>query len=357
MNKIRLISLFSGYDSQALSMERLKRDFPNEFDYELVAWCEIDNAAIKAHNALFPQWSDRNMGDICKLDPKIIPDCDVITWSFPCQAISNAGKQAGLKEGSGTTSSLAWECIKIFKEKRPKYLLMENVAAICQKKFKDDFAALRKAIEDLGYVNYWELKNSKDFGVPQNRLRCFMVSILRTKDEPKPTYNFPKGFPLNTTVEDYMVDADLVGEEYYISQERVTSKVLSDILDQPNVRAEMEKLYHEEWKERMINKESILVDPCPADKRYLFESAEWESYEEGSENLSPHFDIFRVIIKDGAREISVELRIDVWYQSKDRYSEIIAQEVNRLIRNYPISNHKELEDKILTILNEKYFKD
>lgn len=92
MQKIRLISLFSGYDSQALAMERLKRDFPNDFDYELVAWCEIETSAIKAHNALFPQWSDRNVGDICKVNPDELPDCDVITYSFPCQDISNAGK-------------------------------------------------------------------------------------------------------------------------------------------------------------------------------------------------------------------------------------------------------------------------
>lgn len=97
MRKIRLISLFSGYDSQALAMERLKRDYPDDFDYELVAWCEIDKDAIKAHNALFPQWSDLNVGDICKVNPDDLPDCDCITWSFPCQAISSAGKQEGFR--------------------------------------------------------------------------------------------------------------------------------------------------------------------------------------------------------------------------------------------------------------------
>ena len=83
MEKIRLVTLFSGYDSQALSMNRLNADFPG-FDYELVAWCEIEDAAIKAHNALFPQWADRNLGDICKVDPNDVPDCDCLTYSFPC---------------------------------------------------------------------------------------------------------------------------------------------------------------------------------------------------------------------------------------------------------------------------------
>lgn len=145
MNKIRLVSLFSGYDSQALAMERLKRDFAG-FDYELVAWCEIEDVAIKAHNALFPQWSDRNLGDICKVNPDDVPDCDVLTYSFPCQDISNAGKQKGFEQGSGSRSSLLWECEKIIKAKRPKYLLMENVKALVQRKFMPEFQNLQTLV-------------------------------------------------------------------------------------------------------------------------------------------------------------------------------------------------------------------
>lgn len=249
---IRLVSLFSGYDSQALSMERLKRDYPNEFDYELVAWCEIEAAAIKAHNALFPQWSNRNLGDIMQVKPEDVPDCDVITWSFPCQAISNAGKQGGFKEGSGTTSSLAWECLKIFKAKRPKYLLMENVSAICQRKFANDFAMLRQAIEELGYMNYYQLLNSRDFSVPQNRLRCFMLSILRTDEDPNPTYDFPSPIPLTQCVEDIMVPLSEVPDDAWIDPERVTNKVVRDILDQPNVYEELLWRYHVEEASRRL---------------------------------------------------------------------------------------------------------
>lgn len=250
MKKIRLITLFSGYDSQALAMKRLKRDAP-PFDYELVAWCEIDKDAIKAHDILFPQWSDRNMGDICEVDANDVPDCDIVTWSFPCTSISNAGKQAGLTENSGTASSLVWECYKIFEAKRPKYLVMENVKALTQKKFQADFQMLRDRLEELGYVNYWQVLNAKEFGVAQNRERVFMVSILRTEDAPEPYYEFPQGFPLTKCVEDYMENAEDVPEDYYIDKNRLTSKVLTDILDQPNVRAEFEKLYHEEWKKKL----------------------------------------------------------------------------------------------------------
>ena len=244
MKKIKLVTLFSGYDSQALAMERLKRDWGGQFDYELVAWCEIEPAAIKAHNALFPQWAERNLGDICKVNPNDVPDCDCLTYSFPCQDISNAGKQKGFEQGSGSRSSLLWECEKIIKVKRPQYLLMENVKALVQKKFMQEFQRWIDTLAALGYSNYWKVLNAKDYGVAQNRERVFMVSIL---GEHQP-YNFPQPFELTKCVEDYMEPAEEIGEEYFISQDRVTNKVLSDILDQPNVRAEMEKLYHEEWK-------------------------------------------------------------------------------------------------------------
>lgn len=83
MEKIRVFTAFAGYDSQCLALERLKRDFP-EFDYELVGWSEIDRYAIMAHNALFPQWSDRNYGDISKIEWEQVPDFDLFTYSFPC---------------------------------------------------------------------------------------------------------------------------------------------------------------------------------------------------------------------------------------------------------------------------------
>ena len=168
-----------------------------------------------------------------------------------CQDISNAGKQRGLEQGSGSRSSLLWECEKIIKAKRPQYLLMENVKALVQKKFMPEFQRWIDTLKELGYANYWKVLNAKDFGVAQNRERVFMVSILRTEDNPNPTYNFPAPMPLTKCVEDYMEPAEEIGEEYFISQDRVTNKVLSDILDQPNVRAEMEKLYHEEWQKAL----------------------------------------------------------------------------------------------------------
>lgn len=253
MDRLRVFTAFSGYDSQCLALERLKRDWEGQFDYELIGWSEIEPAAIKAHDALFPQWRGRNLGDIAAVRWEETADFDLFTYSFPCQDISNAGKQAGFTEGSGSRSSLLWECEKAIRVKRPRFLLMENVKALVQKKFMPEFQRWQETLDALGYANFWKVLNAKDYGVAQNRERVFMVSMLRTEAEPDPTYNFPDGFPLTKCVEDYMEPAEDVDESYYISRERVTGKVLTDILDQPNVRAEFEKLYHEEWKKRQAS--------------------------------------------------------------------------------------------------------
>lgn len=251
MKKIRVFEAFAGYGSQAIAAKRLHRDFPNEVQFEFVGISEIETNAIKAYAAI--HGDTPNYGDISKIDWTKVSDFDLLTYSFPCTDISNAGKQAGFSEGSETRSSLLWECEKAIRDKRPKYLLMENVKALVQKKFMPDFQRWIELLQSYGYANFWQVLNAKDFGVAQNRERVFMVSILRTLADPNPVYNFPEGFPLDKCVEDYMVDAETIDENYFIDYERVTNKVLSDILDQPNVRAEMEKLYHEEWKERQTS--------------------------------------------------------------------------------------------------------
>ncbi len=224
MQEIRVTTLFSGYDSQCLALNRLKENYP-EFDYELVAWCEIEKSACVAHDALFPQWADRNIGDIAKVDANSLPDCDLMTWSFPCTDISQSGKQAGLQENSGTRSSLAWEAIRLFRAKKPKYLLMENVAALVSSKFIKDFHKILSALEEIGYANFTQVLDASKYGVAQHRERVFMVSILRIGDNPEPKFYFPKPFPLEKRLKDYLEDE--VDEKYYLSDERVQGLILS----------------------------------------------------------------------------------------------------------------------------------
>ena len=96
MAKLRVFTSFSGYDSQCMALDRLG------IYYELTGWSEIDRYAIQAHNAVYPQWSDRNYGDICNIDWKDVPDFDLFTYSSPCQDFSAAGLQRGGQKGSGT---------------------------------------------------------------------------------------------------------------------------------------------------------------------------------------------------------------------------------------------------------------
>lgn len=218
MDTIKVFTAFSGYDSQCLALDRLKRDYP-DFDYELVGWSEIDKYAIQAHDALFPQWADRNYGDISKIDWSQVPDFDLFTYSSPCQDFSNAGLQKGGEEGSGTRSSLLWECRKAIVAKRPKYLLLENVKALVSKKFLPLFNKWIKSLEDYGYYNNWSVLNTKDFGVPQNRERVFLMSIRRDLLDPTPVYNFPKPFPLEIRLKDVLEEK--VDEKYYLSDKIV----------------------------------------------------------------------------------------------------------------------------------------
>lgn len=211
---LKVFTAFSGYDSQCMALDRLHRHNP-DFNYELVGWAEIDKYAIAAHNAVYPQWAERNYGDIAKIDWAQVPDFDLFTYSSPCQDFSQAGKQAGGTEGSGTRSSLLWECRRAILAKKPKYLLMENVAALVSQKFIRLFNAWQLELESYGYRNFAKVLNAKDYGVPQNRERIFMVSVL---DE-QARYEFPDPMPLPLRLKDVLEPK--VDERYYLSERMI----------------------------------------------------------------------------------------------------------------------------------------
>lgn len=172
---IKLIELFAGIGSQAQAL----KDAGIEF--ETVAISEIDKYAIQSYELI--HGSVKNLGDISTIDPFKIPDCDLLTYSFPCQDISQAGAQAGADEGSGTRSSLLWECKKIISTKLPKYLLMENVKNLVGTTHKQNFDKWLDYLTSLGYTNYWKILNAVDYRVPQSRERVFCVSILNPDKE------------------------------------------------------------------------------------------------------------------------------------------------------------------------------
>lgn len=213
---IKVFEAFAGYGSQALALERIN------VPHKVVAISEIDKYAIKAYEAL--HGNVLNMGDICNINAKEVPDHDLMTYSFPCQDISIAGGQKGLKAGE-TRSGLLWECERIIKAKKPKYLLMENVKNLVSKKFMPDLKRWQHTLGMLGYTNYTSVLNACDYGVPQNRERVFMVSILG-KHKP---YVFPK--PINNKVRLIDFLENEVDEKYYIGQEKI-DKLLENLKDE-----------------------------------------------------------------------------------------------------------------------------
>lgn len=212
LKEIRLFEAFAGYGSQLMALRRLEAENPYKLKVIPVGISEIDKYAIAAYNAVHGDVT--NYGDISKIDWSLVPDFDMFTYSSPCQDFSSAGLQRGGEKGSGTRSSLLWECERAIAEKRPKYLLMENVSALVSVKFIRLFNRWQYVLEKYGYTNYAMVMNAKDYGVPQNRKRIFMVSILGGGG-----YEFPKPFQLTRKLGDVLEEHP--DENLYLSDKMV----------------------------------------------------------------------------------------------------------------------------------------
>ncbi len=183
IKSIKVVELFAGIGAFRQALKN--QDIP----HEIVGFSEIDKYAIEAYRAIHNDSVTPNLGDIKEISE--LPSCDLITYGFPCQDISIAGYGKGIKEG--TRSGLLLEVERLLdvaesKGNLPKYLILENVKALIQKKHRTDFDRWLEKLKNLGYTNYWQVLNAKDYGIPQNRERVFVVSIL---GEHKP-YEFPE---------------------------------------------------------------------------------------------------------------------------------------------------------------------
>lgn len=211
---LRLIELFAGIGSQTQALTNIG------VPHTVVGISEIDKYAIQSYKAMHGEVT--NFGDIREI--KSLPDADLWTYSFPCQDISVAGKGAGIKEG--TRSGLLFEVERLLitaseNGNLPKYLLLENVKNLVSKKFKADFDRWLYFLSSLGYTNYWQILNAKDYGIPQNRERVFCVSI---RGEHKP-FKFPEKRELKLRLRD-MID-EVVDEKYYLKESTIRSIVNS----------------------------------------------------------------------------------------------------------------------------------
>lgn len=264
---IRLIELFGGYGSQALALKYLGVPFEH---YRLSEWAvksiqaykdmhfaedntdyskDLTVAKVKAwlcgkisadyNTPMTEQQINRlsekkvrtiynnmqathNLGSITQIkaeDLGVVDTdkyCYIMTYSFPCQDLSLAGQGKGMSRGGQTRSGLLWEVERLLGEmtERPQILLMENVPQVVGSTDIKDFAQWLAFLEELGYKNYWQLLNAKDYGILQNRNRCFMVSILGDY-----YYSFPKPQKLAVRLKDFLDKK--VDEKYYLSDKTV----------------------------------------------------------------------------------------------------------------------------------------
>jgi len=240
--KIRLIELFGGVGCQALALRDLAiaNGLKPENVFEHYRLVEFDKYPVKSYNAVhetnfvpidITEIKGEDLGIVDK--DKYIYIC---TYSFPCQDLSVAGKQAGMDKGSGTRSGLLWEVERLLNETNelPDILLMENVTQVHGKKNLDNFNKWIEFLESKGYHNYWQDLEASQYCIPQHRNRTFMVSSLEDID-----YVFPRTIELKKVMRD-MLD-ETVDEKYYINNEKAQTlieKLIEDgKLDEESVLA------------------------------------------------------------------------------------------------------------------------
>lgn len=196
-------------------------------------------------------------GDISLLNTDKLPDIDLFTYSFPCQDVSIAGLQKGLEQGQ-TRSGLLYECERIIEGKKPKYLLLENVKNLVSKKFKPQFEEWLEYLESLGYSNYWQVLNAKDYGIPQNRERVFVVSIL---NDDKKDFKFPSKQPLNLKLIDLLQTE--IDEDLYINTERANT-LISKLLEKDEIKNTVTRCDSTIMKPKALDVANAITARCNA---------------------------------------------------------------------------------------------
>ena len=222
---IRLLSLFSGIGAFESALRR------GGYQFETVNYCEIDPYAAKAYSQIHDIPEEKNLHDVKVVNPLLLDNINLITYGFPCQDISCAGRQRGFEhDGERTRSGLFFEALRIIEFLQPEYAICENVKALTSKKFTAEFQTVLNGLSEAGYNNYWEVLNAKDYGIPQNRERIFIISIR--KDIDTGTFTFPEKQPLQLRVKD-MLESE-VDEKFYINSDRA-KKLIEKITATPEI--------------------------------------------------------------------------------------------------------------------------
>lgn len=225
---IKYLSLFSGIGAFEKALENL------HIPFELVGYCEIDKYASKAYSLIHNVSESMNFGDITQLDEKQLPDdIDLITYGFPCQDISLAGKQKGFEDENGnkTRSGLFFDALRIIEECQPQIAIAENVKNLTSKRFTEQFNIVLNSLESAGYNNYWKIINAKNYEIPQNRERVFIISIR--KDIDTGIFKFPNSVQLEKCLSDLLEDS--VDQKYYVAKERLKKILVSDFTQERTI--------------------------------------------------------------------------------------------------------------------------
>ena len=201
---MKVLELFGGIGACTQALKRVG------IDVEVADYVEIDKYAVASYNAI--NGTNFEPQDICTWDKNI--EVDLIIHGSPCQDFSVAGKQAGGDVGSGTRSSLMYETIRIVGKLRPKYVIWENVKNLLSAKHRHNFDAYLETMKALGYTNYYQVLNAKDYGIPQNRERVFTISILGGGE-----FEFPLKQDLKIRLKDVL--EEIVEEKFYLKDSQV----------------------------------------------------------------------------------------------------------------------------------------
>jgi DNA-cytosine methyltransferase len=186
MKKLRVGSLFSGIGSPEIAFKEEEVEIDLKFYSEFDPECNIQYAS-KAYSLIHNIPESLNLGDINKIDEKLLPDLDLITFGFPCQSFSIQGKRLGFEDE--VKGNLFFETMRLVKEKKPKILIAENVKGLVNHDKGETFKTILKTLNDLGYNNYYKILNSVNFNLPQSRERIFIVSIRKDIDNNLFTFN------------------------------------------------------------------------------------------------------------------------------------------------------------------------
>lgn len=278
---MKVLELFGGIGACSKALERLGIDF------EIVDYVEIDKYAVASFNTM--HGTNFKPQDICEWDKDI--DVDLIMHGSPCQDFSLAGKQAGGDEGSGTRSSLMYETLRIVEKLKPKYVIWENVKNVISKKHKHNYDNYCNRMGELGYINYGQVLNSKDYGIPQNRERVFTISIRKDLNQ---SFEFPPKEELKLRLKDMLEDN--VDEKYYINKE-MSDKIQTNLKNKNTLMVDLCQ-WRREGKPREYNE----ISPTLSSRDYKeprciqvgnLEGGKWDKINEScrrvysDEGLSP----------------------------------------------------------------------